>query len=238
MSLFPSLKNVFLDLLFPRLCLGCKEEGFFLCPDCRNKLVWVQPTCFVCHKWVPASIRVTAGRTCLSCRKKSCIYAFLSPFLYVDPLVRDLVHGLKYGRLRSLAPVLGELLAEYLAKFKIKLPQDTILAPIPLYPSRKRSRGFNQSELIVLYLSDRLGIRAETKILQKVRKTRPQIELSAPDRRSNLADAFAVTDVNLEKNKIILLLDDVRTTGATLEEAAKTLKKAGAKRIWALTIAR
>ena len=235
-NIFSTLKSIFLDLLFPTFCLGCRKEGFFLCPDCRRKLVWVQPTCFVCHKWVPSAGRAPSGRTCASCRKKSHIYAFFSPFLYADPLIRNLIHGLKYDRLRSLAPVLGELLVEYFAKFKIVLPPGAVLVPIPLHPSRKRSRGFNQSELLVLYLSDRLKLQKETKILWKIRKTKPQTELSAQDRRSNLTDVFTVTDVNLVK-KTILLLDDVKTTGATLEEAAKTLKKAGARQVWAITIA-
>ena len=156
--------------------------------------------------------------------------------MYADPLIKNLVHGLKYDSLRSLAPVLGELLVEYFAKFKIVLPPGAVLVPIPLHHSRKRSRGFNQSELLVLYLSDRLKLQKETKILWKIRKTKPQTELSAQDRRSNLTDVFTVTDVNLVK-KTILLLDDVKTTGATLEEAAKTLKKAGARQVWAITIA-
>lgn len=181
--------------------------------------------------------KAPAGRTCPSCSQKSSIYVFLSPFLYADPLVKDLVHGLKYGRMQSLAPFLAELLVEYLVRFKIELPGNSLLVSVPLHPSRRRIRGFNQSELIVLYLSDRLKIRTETKILQKIRKTKAQIELSAEDRRSNLKDAFAVSSPALVKNKIILLLDDVRTTGATLEEAARTLKKAGAKRIWAVTLA-
>lgn len=255
-NIFSRLKSVFLDLLFPIFCFGCKKEGVFLCSDCKNKLVWIQPVCFGCNKWVPSSVgaslahssriglfkgvvrpRVMAGRTCLSCRNKSSIYAFLSPFLYSDPLVRNLIHGLKYNHLRSLADLLGELLVEYIAKFKISFPENILLIPVPLHPSRFRNRGFNQAEQIVLYLSDRLRVKSDTKVLQKVRKTKAQTELSAQDRRLNLVDAFMVFDPNRIKNKTLLLVDDVKTTGSTLEEAAQTLKAAGAERILVLTVA-
>ncbi len=238
MKIFSIVKTTFLDLLFPIFCFGCKKEGVFLCSDCKNKLVWIQPVCFRCNKWVPPLTKVVAGRTCLSCRKKSSIYAFFSPFLYSDPLVRNLIHGLKYSHLRLLANLLGGFLVEYIAKFRISFPEDILLVPVPLHPSRLRSRGFNQSELFVLYLSDRLKIKSEMKALQKIRKTKPQVELSAGDRRFNLVGAFAVSDLNLVKNKTILLVDDVKTTGFTLEEAARTLKSAGARRILALTVAR
>ena len=270
MKMFSTVKTIFLDLLFPVFCLGCKKEGVFLCGDCKNKLVWIQPSCFGCNKWVQPSVRASpgvgrprvtaglvksqtpqasagalahrtfngAGRTCLSCRKKSAIYAFFSPFLYSDSLVRNLIHGLKYNHLRSLADLLGELLVEYMAKFKISFPQNTLLVPVPLHPSRFRNRGFNQAEQIVLYLSDRLKIESAVKALQKIRKTKAQVELSAQDRRLNLIGAFVVSDPNLVKNKTILLVDDVKTTGATLAETARILKAAGAGRILVLTVAR
>lgn len=238
MDLFSGIKNILLDLLVPVFCLSCKKEGVFLCGGCKNKLVWIQPACFGCNKWVQPSIRVVAGRTCLSCRKKSAIYAFFSPFLYADPLVRNLIHGLKYDRFRSLADLLGGFLVEYIAKFKISFPKDILLVPVPLHPSRFRGRGFNQAELIVLYVSDRIKVKSDVRALQKIRNTKAQVELSAQDRRRNLAGSFIVSDPNRIKNKAILLVDDVKTTGSTLEEAARTLKAAGAGRILVLTVAR
>lgn len=237
-NIFSRLKSAFLDFLFPVFCLGCKKEGVFLCWGCKNKLVWIQPVCFGCNKWVQPSVRVMAGRTCLPCRKKSAIYAFLSPFLYSDPLVRNLIHGLKYDHLRSLTDLLGGLLVEYIAKFKISFPKNTLLIPVPLHSSRFRNRGFNQAEQIVLYLSDRLKIEFDVKVLQKIRKTKAQVELSAEDRRLNLKGAFAVSDPNRVKNKTILLVDDVKTTGSTLKETARVLKAAGVRRILVLTVAR
>lgn len=264
-KIFSTIKTIFLDLLFPVFCFGCKKEGVFLCGGCKNKLVWIQPACFGCNKWVQPSLRIgsgtdrpgaslvyspgaqfsrgagypriMAGRTCLSCRKKSPIYAFLSPFLYSNTLVRSLIHGLKYDRLRSLSDLLGGLLVEYIAKFNISFPANTLLVPVPLYPSRFRKRGFNQAEQIVLYLSDRLKIKSDTKALQKIRQTKAQVELSAQDRCLNLIGAFMVFDSSRVKNKTILLVDDVKTTGSTLKEAARILKAAGAGRIVVLTVA-
>ena len=199
--------------------------------------MWVEPTCFVCRKWAPSSRRVRAGRTCLYCRKNSLIYAFFSPFLYADPVVKSLLHGFKYNRFKSLAGLLGELLVEYTDRFKINFPREAILIPIPLFRDRLRIRGFNQSELIVRYLSDRLGIKSELAILRKTHKTKPQVELSAEERRDNLKGAFDISGASIVKNKIVILVDDVKTTGSTLEEAAKVLKIAGADKILVMTVA-
>ncbi|MBI2640474.1 MAG: ComF family protein [Candidatus Sungbacteria bacterium] len=186
---------------------------------------------------VPAKKRAPPGRTCTACRKKSSIYAFLSPFLYNDEVIRGLVSSLKYQRVKSLGPTLGDMLTEYQQKFDVSLPRGALFIPIPLHTGRQRIRGFNQAELIAKRLGERLGLAMETGALLKVKKTTPQVELSAEERRKNVIDTFAVSKAMAVKGRTVLLLDDVKTTGATLEEAARVLKEAGAKKIWAITVA-
>jgi len=231
-----SLKNAALDLLFPTRCLGCRSEGSFLCQPCISALPMIPPACIVCKKLKPAKPLVIAGRTCKSCRKKSDVFAFFSPYLY-EKTVRDLIHQLKYRRVRAIHAILAGLLRRSLNYFSFRVPAEAIIIPIPLYPSRERVRGFNQSRLIAEALCPTLGVGHRPDILRKIKKTAPQMELTAEKRRTNLIGTFAVADQAAVKDKTVILLDDVKTTGTTLEEAARTLKAAGAKRIWAITVA-
>lgn len=237
MKLFGRVKTKALDILFPHLCFGCKTEGVFLCASCKTSLRWIPPTCFVCGAFRPPKKRVQPGRTCLSCRKKSHIYAFLSPFSYAQGLVREQLHSFKYNRVRSLDETLAQLLKEYFDAHRINFPKNAVLVPVPLHKNRKRTRGFNQSELVALRLQEIFPIELHSGIIQKTKKTKPQIELTASERQQNVAGTFNVSNPDAVKNKTVILLDDVKTTGATLEEAARVLKDAGAKKIWAITIA-
>jgi ComF family protein len=232
-----SLRNAALDLLFPAQCLGCRSEGSFLCEQCAGALPMTPPACIICKKLKPAKPLAIAGRTCKSCRQKSNVFAFFSPYLYENQTIRDLIHQLKYQRVRAIHDVLAGLLARSLNYFSFRVPAEAIVIPIPLYPSRERVRGFNQSALIAEALCTKLSIMHSPHLLRKIKKTAPQMELTAEKRRTNLIGTFAVADQAAVKDKIIILLDDVKTTGTTLEEAARTLKAAGAKRVWAITVA-
>ena len=129
--------------------------------------------------------------------------------------------------------MVGAYLREYLPVF----PADALVASIPLHPERRRMRGFNQSELIANHVSAALGMQMNSNLIMKVRKTHPQVGLPAFTRRDNIAGSFIVSEPALTAGKTIILLDDVKTTGATIEEAAHMLKKAGARRIIAVTVA-
>lgn len=228
--------RVLWDLLFPQRCVGCRRRDTLLCQACESGLRFLPPTCFVCKKIVPAKNRVPLGRTCLYCRQKSHIYAFFSSFSYDSGAIRELVHGLKYERIRAMASVLSRLLASALAYYRVEFPAESIVIPVPLYPARQRVRGFNQSYLIAQELAERLGYPVD-QCVEKIRKTKPQMELRREERIRNLAGAFVVKNPDSIRGKTILLVDDVRTTGTTLEEIATTLRHAGAKRIWAITAA-
>lgn len=237
-SLFLSAAKTYaLDLLFPPFCAGCGSEGTLLCPACDAGLRFIPPSCFVCKKLVPARGTIAAGRTCAACREKSRIHAFISPFSYDTPAIRDLLHGLKYHRRGDHAAILAGLLHRAIAYHGVVLSRAAVFIPIPLSPARERVRGFNQSALIAEVLGSAIGIPVQSDILKKIKKTKPQMSLSREERLTNLAGAYAVSDRAAVRGKNIILLDDVKTTGATLKEAAKVLKQAGAKKIWAITVA-
>ena len=237
MITFSLLKSEILDLLFPPICAKCQKEGKFLCNLCEKSLIRVPPKCFGCGKLSPGTRRIPQGRTCLSCRDKTYIYAFISPFLYREEPVRELIHNLKYMRVYAISNVLAKLLYTYMQYFTILFPKNSVIIPMPLHSRRERTRGFNQSLLIAKSLADTLDIPICSGVLRRTINTKPQIEFRAAERRQNIIGAFSVTLPEKIKNKTVILLDDVKTTGSTLEEAARVLKDAGAQKIWAITVA-
>lgn len=133
----------------------------------------------------------------------------------------------------------AQFLSLYFSRFKISLPDQALLIPIPLAKSRERLRGFNQSACIAEEFMRISGstVTLRTDILLRVRATRSQVGLSQDARKANMRGAFQITKEDLVSGKIAILLDDVKTTGATLEEAAKTLRAAGGREVWAITVA-
>ena len=232
---FLSRVRVFaLDLLFPESCVSCAREGPSVCSLCKNLLTPIPPTCIVCKKFSPGKNRSPAGRTCPPCRKKTVISHFFSPFSYQSKPASAIIHSLKYKRVHSLASVTAEILGDYLLRFRVSIPAGAVFVPIPLHPRRKRLRGFNQSDLIARDLGAILGIPFES-LLFRSRPTHPQTSLDYTARRANVENAFSAHTNT--RHTLAILVDDVKTTGATLDEAARALKKAGVKRVWAITFA-
>ena len=152
--------------------------------------------------------------------------------------MRDAILRLKYGQKRRLAPPLGDFLAEFLARQEDFPRRADAIVPVPLHPSRLRERGFNQSELLALRIVPGLEMPIRTDWLRRIRRTRPQVELDADQRAANVRDAFAVPNgVDLDGTTIILL-DDVLTTGHTVQECARALANSGAKAVHVVAVAR
>lgn len=152
---------------------------------------------------------------------------------YNDELAKKAIWLLKYRGIKQIAEPLAELIKQRtLGKIKIKNP---VFIPIPLSPKRLRGRGFNQSELIAKYLSDTII----TNVLYKTKETVSQVSIKDREKRlNNLKGSFAVKNAELIKDKNIILIDDVSTTGTTIGEAKKVLKEAGAKRVIGMVVAR
>lgn len=226
-------KNFILDVLFPKFCISCRTEGAFLCQECAASRVFIAPSCFVCGK------RNLSGKTCSACNRKTSIRRFFAPFSYKDEVLRNAIHLYKYERVKELGDVLGGFLARMLEFYEFEAGAGLVLVPIPLHKNRKRERGFNQAEILAEFLAARFHLAIAVDALHRIKNTLPQIEMATDSgRRENIADAFQVVTPEVVRKKTIILVDDVATSGATLEEAARALKAAGAKSVWAAVIAR
>ncbi|MFH1140968.1 MAG: ComF family protein [Chloroflexota bacterium] len=225
------LATAAVDILFPKRCVGCDREGAFLCQECLAELPRLEPPyCFLCGQ--PGRLMM---RLCLSCWERPLeIDGIRAPYR-MEGAVRQAVHALKYQYVRALAPDMGHLLAEFVASSD--LPAD-VLVPVPLHPRRERNRGYNQSLLLARETGKVVGLPVEDRALRRSRHTPSQAQsASQEERRANVAEAF-LAEATLAQGRRVLLVDDVCTTGATLEACAIALKEAGAASVWGLTLAR
>lgn len=224
------LKGMALDLLFPRWCVGCGGEGSFLCQSCQRSLPRIEPPfCPRCGK------PQTGGQLCSGCVEWiASIDGIRSPFRF-EGAVREAVHQLKYRNLRTLAPLLAGLLNDCMTA--TPLPAE-VLVPVPLHRQRLRERGYNQSRLLAEGLGRLNDLPVVVDCLVRQKHTPPQARTSTvEERRDNVVDVFACRDDRL-RGKQVLLIDDVATSGATLDACAAVLKASGAVSVWALTLAR
>ena len=159
-----------------------------------------------------------------------------------DGGLRELIHLLKYNYVRPAASVLGRMLAEALLKLEPEFGAEPVLViPVPLYKRKRRERGFNQAELIArCAVKSSAGgrVRLATGVLLRTRETQSQIGLTSHQRRENMRGAFAVAGAAEVTGREVVLVDDVYTTGTTVTECAKVLRRAGAAKVWVATVAR
>lgn len=222
--------------LWPRTCSHCREDlsadaASPLCLACRLKLAPNRPPyCLRCAE------PLRRGDHCQRCERR--LFA-CSPvraaFLYKDAAV-SLVHAFKYGGRRSAARAAGDWMATAFSGFP-ELARPDLLVPMPLHPSRRRRRGYNQALLIAEALGERLDLPVR-EALMRVRDTPTQWSLGRADREKNVAGAFQALRASELAGKSVLLVDDVCTSGASLEACAKTLLAAGAARAGAYVFAR
>ncbi len=219
-----------LDLLFPKKCVGCRVSASFFFFSCLAQLVKVRDVCPVCAK--PALF----GQTHFNCQTKYSLDGLLSGFYY-QGVLRKAIHRFKYKPyLEDLAFIFAQLLLPLLQnqpKIKTFLTQ-AVLTPVPLHWWRQHLRGYNQTWLLACHLGKGLGI-SVVDLLIRTKPTKPQASLSFTSRLKNVANSFKVKTKPPLK---VLLVDDVWTTGATLKNCCRVLKKAGAYQVWAITLAR
>lgn len=224
-----------IDLLFPKLCLGCSCLGTYLCSSCSKKLKFIdRETCLYCHK---AS---ALGLTHPGCMKNFYIDGLLSIYTY-DNLLKKIIKSIKY---RLATEVFREFIKtirpEALIKFcdLKKILKNGVLEPIPLSSLRFKARGFNQAAYVALYFKKILNLPISELLVRK-KNTLAQAQLqSKASRFHNLKGAFIISDRNKLIPETVILVDDVVTTGATVKEACRVLKKNGAQKVFVLALAR
>jgi len=224
-----------LDLLFPRRCVGCGKIGKYFCQKCSLSIRPI--TQFICPICGRSAI---SGITHPGCQT---LYTLdgLTSFFHYGGTIRQAVKLLKYRFASDLTEEFIDLIpSNSLNQLTKLLTNKASLVPIPLHPSRLRFRGFNQAEVLGRFLAKRMNISFVKDILKRVKKSKPQVEMKDRKKRlSNMEGVFNVNNLTMRQfnNVTILLFDDVFTTGATLRSAANTLKRAGAKKIWGITLA-
>ncbi|MDH3342781.1 MAG: ComF family protein [Gammaproteobacteria bacterium] len=223
--------------LYPPRCLLCGSTGHHcmdLCEHCFAQLPFNQTSCIACALPLPANISENA--VCGRCQKKPPFYdqAF-SVFSYEQPVIW-LIQQLKFNEKLAHARLLGGLLASSGCVEKITDIEGICILPVPLYKKRLRQRGFNQSIELSRALSKKTGWPMELNRVVRIRDTSAQTGLDAKARRKNIRGAFAVVEPLLQKH--VLIVDDVVTTGSTVNELSRVLKKAGVEKITVLSLAR
>jgi competence protein ComFC len=218
-----------IDLVYPPFCAGCGAKGARWCSHCQQSVRLVMPpVCDCCGRE-----QDTPG-LCPWCQHSKPHFASIRSWGYFEGPLREAIHALKYRRDLGLGEVLSGSLIQMLAESIWPLD---LIVPVPLGVARLKERGYNQSGLIARPLASETGLRYSPRALARVRETRTQVGLSLDRRKENVRGAFQARS-NLVAGKNVLLVDDVMTTGSTLEACAVALLQAGAMKVYGLTLAR
>jgi ComF family protein len=251
MQSLQKILEAFLDFLFPAECTFCKnflgeERILNFCKNCWGRVELIKDSvCCGCGRPFPSqNVSETAPDfTCENCRKGLYYFDKARAVGKYEGVLKEAIHQFKYEPTRAGRGKPG--LGRHLAKFMIQyLPSDLNLntfdriIPVPLHENRKRWRGFNQSEILGKFLGQHYQIPLDTHHLYRIKETQPQVELTGRERIKNVRGAFVVQRAEDLEGKKVVLVDDVFTTGSTVNESSRMLKKAGVREILVLTLAR
>ena len=203
--------------------------GAWLCAECISHCAYVEPP--ICPRCGDTTV---ADEVCPRCRKSPWQVESIRSVVYFEGVLREAIHALKYRGRTVLAEPLGDLMADYWLHHGE--PVDVVV-PVPLHPTRLRERGYNQAGLLACHMVRRVGVAVNDCVLMRHRATRPQVELDPSQRKENVHAAFSCSSGALAGTSV-LLVDDVCTTGATLESCAAALREGGVRSVYALTLAR
>jgi competence protein ComFC len=225
----------FLDILFPKYCVNCRRIGDYICPNCFSFISFdFSMICLICNR---PSID---GLTHPGCKTEYSIDGAFCAIAYKG-IVKKLIYNFKYKPyLTDLKKTLVELFYESIIQqeiFQKIYNLKPVLVPIPLFAKRLRKRGYNHSELLAEGLVKNLNLKL-INALSRIKETKSQFGLKLKERKENLKNAFSLNAKYEILNKDVFLVDDILTTGSTLLEAAKVLKRNGAKKVWGLVLAR
>ena len=234
--------NVF-DFLFPPHCISChkltqNQHSFYsyLCPQCLKKINLTKDNfCYGCYQpnlW---------GGTCQKCKKIKPLNGLIIASSYQNPILKEAIHYFKYYNIKSLSLTLSWLVMQKIKNFPWRNKKDWLFVPVPLAKKRLKFRGFNQAKLIAHNLAFWLGIPISSDIIKRIKFRLPQMEVqNQKERIRNISGCFKINknfNLVLLKNKKIMLIDDVITTGATLNECANLLRP-HVKEVWGCVIAK
>lgn len=237
-------------VLFPASCRFCavpltRLSSLPVCASCLQRVTAIRDSvCSICGERIPAgrAAHPDFGLICFACSQERPAFTRAATYGSYDEGMRDLIHLLKYERVRPAAAVLGRMLAEAIATLSPDFAADPVVVPVPLFPAKRRQRGFNQSEMIAraaLKIHPAgLHVAPNVSVLVRRRDTMSQTGLTPAQRRENIRGAFAVVRPVDIAGRDVLLVDDVMTTGTTASECARVLRRAGAERVYVATVAR
>ncbi len=229
------------DIIFPPRCLGCAEilhphRRQLFCPVCLEKIKFITgslcPVCGTTFSDSPA-----ASHLCGNCMGNKTYFSCARAVVSYETIILNTIHQFKYGNNISV----GARLASFMADFSfpdVDFTGHSLIIPVPLHIKRLRQRGFNQSLILARALAKKWQIPVNFSLLKRHRFTLTQTGLNKAERNKNIKGAFEVSDKKKIAGKNVILVDDVYTTGATINECAKILTKAGAQKVTVLTLAR
>jgi len=227
--------NSFLDIIFPARCIACKKlSRDQICDNCMKEIKLInEPICKICGKPHDKHFQ---GNYCHDCYLRKTPYDLARSVTIYEGIIKEALHKYKFENKHSLSDIFGRTLNAYLDHQKdMDISKIDMIIPVPLSRGKEKEREYNQAQLLAEEISKHTGIELDNSILKRKRETTPQFELSREERLNNLKDAFEADPV---KNKVILLIDDIYTTGTTIAESSKALKSAGAAKVFVLTLAR
>lgn len=232
---FPFLYSLYrfswqvIDLIFPPRCVGCEKLNVRWCEACKTSLVKIEaPFCHIC------GLPQKKSGVCEKCSENRPVYEVSRSWLSYEGAIADALKGIKYHRNLGM----GEQLAYEILPFVKSLNWNIdLVIPVPLGKQRMKERGYNQVSTFARPLALAMGWTFAPKMLKRVKETKSQVDLTAIERMENVQDAFVANREGVN-GKFVLVLDDVSTTGATLNSCADALMRGGAKAVYVLTIAR
>ena len=226
----PPLVWRFLDALFPPFCCNCGELGYELCPKCITKITLIdqQKICPICGDYS------NKARNCQKCQKSRPFFDQVRSWGEYSGVLRNVIRKFKFDHGIGLTRFLSDPSIEFIRSWGLIIDH---IVPVPLSNSRLHERGYNQSALLATSVSRSLHIEIKHRALTRVKETLSQVGLNSKERQDNVLNAF-YADRTIHRNKSVLVIDDIATTGSTLNECAKALKNAGAREVFCYTVAK
>ena len=231
-----------LDIIFPRFCVSCRQysQSGQLCQDCLSDIKYIN------HKSVCESCGVpfnyfdepnaVSGHKCSQCLTEKVHYSVCRSVAYLEGTIRELLHAFKYRKKLGIGKLFSKLITD---NFPKDLLGFDLIMPVPLHINKLREREYNQSAIMVNGISGKLNCEKDLFSLVKSRETEPQVNFkNSKKRKKNIVESFSVRDVKKVEKRSILLVDDVYTSGSTINECARVLLESGADEVKALTLLR